>query len=885
MSLQRRLARGILAVLALILVFFGLTSMSYWDIEGFVTQILPVNITIAQTYENVAARWTQLGEIMHESAKNDVVGNDIDYSARILEIEKFITRIEEIITDRDRLASIRQVKLQFADFKKQLNAFDLLIKSRNRILRKNASRRSKAAEGLRADVINLLERFKSMMVDLNTTLKNPDFQASLGNTSSLIEKISRIEKDLVLAETEIALYLSVKKDKDSTKGSGKSSAERVESRFRAILFLLDRSVQESATTLHRRVLSQVSDKVKGFFDSFLKLRNILETPESDLLETEDQIGRLQASLNTLKQQGVTAAASEARFFWSLISSVSDQLMAHAGRNYRLIQAFLAIVMLTGIYLSISFPRRVGGPLKTLSSLISQFRFGNDTLQVPASDISEIDTLGKNFQKMAEKLKSQAEVNHVFLNSISGLAKIYVEMHQTETRLDRPWARRESAVDSITQLLIDHCPEIDLVKTMVIENRSETEDDKKKGEAAPYFIRLGDARFSDDFVRSPEMKPYLDSVGVNPDYPEKIPLGAGLTGWYYENSDEMKLDEDDSYFYDSRYPPHRISMNPILTSREHEKGLGGSLITFNLVVPGKNDDEQRTRGLLFVYFMDPKINLPGQKVSFIRIIAHQIASIIETDSLLEDHDEKRIMDDQLNMAREIQENLLPQSIPAVPGLKINKVNKPAAMVGGDYFDFFDLGGNRLGVVIADASGKNVPAAIIMTVFKTTLSTMELANMTAGEVLSRANRIIAKNITNDRFITAMYVIIDAASGNVELASAGHNPAFVTSGRGHDLILREKSIKGLPLGILEDYQYQTISFSLARGDLLLLYTDGVTEARNVDEQEYGETRLKKFLSKLRGKNPAEDLLKEIQEFSRHAEQHDDITAVTVEYDGSAR
>lgn len=76
---------------------------------------------------------------------------------------------------------------------------------------------------------------------------------------------------------------------------------------------------------------------------------------------------------------------------------------------------------------------------------------------------------------------------------------------------------------------------------------------------------------------------------------------------------------------------------------------------------------------------------------------------------------------------------------------------------------------------------------------------------------------------------------------MASAGHNPAFVTSGRGHDLMLREKFIKGLPLGILEDYQYQTISFALSRGDMLLLFTDGVTEARNSDEEQYGETRLK--------------------------------------------
>lgn len=882
MSLQRRLARGIFSVLAVILIFMGLTSMSYWDIEGFVINILPVNITIARSYERLAGRWTQLGEIVSEGLKAAPSDADSDNSSRTLEIEQIINKIEAVISDQQRLENIKNIKLLFANFNRQLTSFDLLAKSRNRILRKNSDRRSKAAEGLRSDVVSLLDRFKSMMVDLNTTLKNPDFQASLGNTSSLMDKISRIEKDLILAETEVALYLSLRKEKETGSKSGKSSASRVESRLRAIIFLLENSVRESSTTLHKRVLSQVEGKVKGFFDSFIKLRNILEAPESDLLETEDQIHRLQVSLTEIRQRGVASAIAEAEFFWNRIFSISDELMSHARRNYQLILAFLAIVLLAGIYMSISFPRAVGGPLKKLSSAISNFKLGNDTLQVPASDIEEIDTLGKTFQVMTERLNLQAEVNRNYLESIHSLTQVYRELHETETRVDSPTERLEKAVGLVLQQLIAQCPKIDLVKTMVIQTPPESADS--------YFTRLGDPEFSENFKKSHEFRVYCKSVGYNPDDPlqsneEKIPLELGLTGWYFDNSSGIKTGVDDASFFQPVYSPPPISQNPILAARDYEKGLCGSLVTEFLNVPGNNEDEkQNVRGLLFVYFLDPEIRLSWQEIFFIQIIASQIASIIETDSLLQEYDQKKLIDDQLNMAREIQENLLPQTIPVISGMKINHINKPAAEVGGDYFDFFALGNNRLGVVIADASGKNVPAAIIMTVFKTTLSTMELEHLSAGEVLSRANRIIAKNITNDRFITAMYVIIDAATGSVELASAGHNPAFVSSGRGHDLVLREKSVKCLPLGILEDYVYQTINFTLSAGDLLLLYTDGVTEARDTDENEFGESRLKKFLARPRGKNPADDLLKEIQEFSRLAVQHDDITAVTVEYNGSA-
>lgn len=882
MSLQQRLARGIFAVLGVILVFMILTSMSYWDIEGFVNKILPVNITIARSYERLAAGWTQLGEVLTESLKSGHADSDIDNSGKTLEIEQIINKIETLITDQQRLNSIKQIKLLFANFSRQLSSYDLLIKSRNRILRKNADRRSKAVEGLQSDVLSLLDRFKSMMTDLNATLKNPDFQASLGRTSSLMEKISRIEKDLILAETEVALYLSLKKDKDPISSkSGKSSASRVESRLRAILFLLDRSIHESTTTLHKRVLSQVESKIRSFFDSFTRLRNILEAPESDLLETEDQLHKLQSSLTEIKQQGIASAIEEAEFFWNRIFSISDQLMSHADRNYKLILAFLGLVLAVGLFFGFAFPRAVGGPLKKLSSEISNFRLGSsETLQIPESDISEIDTLGKAFMVMTDRLNLQAEVNRNYLESIHSLAHVYRELHETETRVDSPTERLEKAVGLVLQQLIAQCPKIDLVKIMVLQTDTESGEE--------FFHRLGEPEFSEKFKDSSEFKPYCESVGYLYDDPgasaeEKIPGEMGLTGWYFVNHPGIKTGAEDASFFQPVYSPSPISQNPILTARSHEKGLNGSLVTELLNVPGNSEDqEERSRGLLFVYFLDRDTKLSWQEIFFIQIIASQIASIIETDTLLQEHDQKKIIDDQLNMAREIQENLLPQTIPTIDGMRINRINKPAAEVGGDYFDFFSLGKNRIGVVIADASGKNVPAAIIMTVFKTTLSTMELNHMSAGEVLSRANRIIAKNITNDRFITAMYAIIDSGTGKVELASAGHNPAFVSSGRGHDLILREKSVKCLPLGILEDYEYQSITFDLIPGDLLLLYTDGVTEARNTEEEEFGESRLKRFLSRPRGANPAEDLLKEIYDFSRLAMQHDDITAVTIEYNG---
>lgn len=887
MSLQKQLTKGISVVLVVIIIFMILTTMFYRDIEGFVSILLPRNVTISRTYERISARWTTLADEAIANFKN----YNIDAAQKKNKAEglaPLLTKLDNLIIEAPRKQALELLKELNASFSAQLETYENLLASRNLILMTTSHQRAKAAQGLQTEVFSLLEQFKEMMTDFNRTLQNPDFKKSLGSTSSLLEKISRIEKDLILAETEISLYLSLK-DGSSTSLSdpkiAQNAASRVESRLRAILYLVGRSLKESEAIIHRRVLSQIETKVRSFFDSFQQLRNILEAPASELLEVEDKLERLISNLSQIKTIGVTKAIEEAEVFWGKIFLVSDEIKKYADENYRLILAFLAIVLMSGIYLNIVFPRKIGGPLKQLSLDIENFKLGTEATTRIHTGTAEIDSIGQSFNTMAQRLNLQAEVNQKYLESIHRLTQVYRELHETRKRTDSPNERIEKAINLILRQLVSQCPGIDLVKVMVIEERVQTEDDIKSKKER-YFIRIGEPEYSEKFRNSIEFEPYCQSVGFNHKNPseskeEIIPIDMGLCGWFYENNFGIKAGNEEASFFQPVYSPQSIKNNPILARRNYEKGLNGSLVTELLNVPDENfDEEPIDRGLLFVYFLDPDTKLTWQEIFFIQIIASQIASIIETDTLLQERDIKKHMDHQLNMAREIQENLLPQYVPFVERLKISKINKSAAEVGGDYYDFFELDKSRIGIVIADASGKNVPAAIIMTVFKTTLSTMDLAKMPAEEVLTRANRIIAKNITTDRFITAMYVIINAETGEVQMSSAGHNPAFVVSGRGMELALHEKNVSCPPLGIIEDFEYDSDTFKLCEGDMLFLYTDGVTEARNTMEEEFGESRLKKHLSRPRSDDPAQGLLKEIQEFALHTDQHDDITAVSIEY-----
>jgi serine phosphatase RsbU (regulator of sigma subunit) len=887
MSLQQQLTRGISVVLGVIAIFMALNLMSFWDIDGFVTNVLPRNVAIARTYERFGDIWNKL----FETAKDhlSIYDNElIKMPEQDLEVlANTINRLDNLVEAKERQTSLRDLQHLSTSYKKQLTAYYLLLTNRNRLQQKKFLKRQKATQGLETEVFNLLDRFKRMLADFNAALKNPDFQASLGQTSSLMEKISRIDKDLLLAETEVALYISQKSGGSASLSPnvGQKAATRVETRLRAILFLLENSIQESKTPIHKRVLSQVEKKIRRFYDSFQKMRNVLEAPQGELLEIEDQLAKQIKSLAELRVKANESATREAEIYWKRIFSISDQIKLHATNNHRLILAFLLIVLAAGIYMIFSLPRKIGGPLKKLSRQIENYKLGSEPPEIPRSNTEEIDSIANAYKIMAQKLNLQADINRSYMESIHSLTHVYRELHETRKRIDNPNERLEKAIDFILDQLITKCPKIDLLKVMVKKEKPSATNKKEK---VTYFLRLGDPEFSERFANSDEFPVYCESTRWNSEEPslsaeEIIPEGQGLTGHFYEESPGLKTGNDANSFFQAIYSPQKLSDLPTLRNRDFERGLNGCVFTEPLNLPQNDESEDKKElGLLFLYFLDPDTMLSWQDIFFIQIIASQLASIIETDNLLHERDLKRNLDEQLNTAKEIQDNLLPYSIPQVANLKITKFWKSAAEVGGDFYDFFVLDNKRVGVVIADASGKNVPAAIIMTVFKTALSTMELDKISAKDVLTRANKVISKNITPDRFITAMYVIINSETGEVELSSAGHNPAFVVSGRGLELSLHEKNVGGMPLGIIDDNEYESIRFRLKNNDQLFLYTDGVTEARDVNQAEFGEKGLKRFLMMPRANNPAEELGKVILRYSENAGQHDDITAVSIEYKG---
>ena len=240
--------------------------------------------------------------------------------------------------------------------------------------------------------------------------------------------------------------------------------------------------------------------------------------------------------------------------------------------------------------------------------------------------------------------------------------------------------------------------------------------------------------------------------------------------------------------------------------------------------------------------------------------------------------------ELDIATGIQTSILPKTFPAFPGRKefdIYAKMIPAKEVGGDLYDFFLIDKYRLGIIIGDVSGKGIASALLMAVCKSLLKATALKGMPADNVLSEVNNILADESPSNMFVTVFYGVLDTRNGSFEYSNAGHNPPYLISADGKVSML--DNIGGLMLGAMKNSEYESNILSVKSNESIFLYTDGVTEAFDKDENEFHDSRLYDSLAK-NNTSPAvqlvENIIGEVQNFTGGVDQSDDITCMALKY-----
>lgn len=236
-----------------------------------------------------------------------------------------------------------------------------------------------------------------------------------------------------------------------------------------------------------------------------------------------------------------------------------------------------------------------------------------------------------------------------------------------------------------------------------------------------------------------------------------------------------------------------------------------------------------------------------------------------------------IEQELRVAQRIQQTLLPKALPTLAGWQVAAHYQPARAVGGDFYDFIDLPDGRLGLVVGDVTDKGVPAALVMATTRTLLRAVAQRLDSPGEVLERVNEILCNDIPPNMFVTCLYAILDPDNGHLNYANAGHDPPYQRTEGG----LQELRATGMPLGLLPGMVYEEKETTLAPGESVLFYSDGLVEAHNPGREMFSFPRLRRLMAAHPGGAALIDfLLAELAEFTGPDwEQEDDVTFVTLE------
>ena len=613
--------------------------------------------------------------------------------------------------------------------------------------------------------------------------------------------------------------------------------------------------------------------------------------------------------------------------WVIMSEIDEAealLPAHRLRNRTLI--LMGVLTLGVIFISFMFARTMTRPIQNLTEKAKRIAQGDLGLTIEASGGDEIAQLARNFDAMREALRemvegleekvaertkdlsdSETRVRAILNNAADAIIVIdsagVIQEFNPSAEATFGYQANEVVGGKVDVLMPDrHARDHDnhlqryheTGEKHVVDQTREVEGLRKDGTEFPLELHVGEAVLDAEklFVgivrditdRKQQEKEIADNLSFVTTLVDSVPnpiFVKDTSGRYvkfnraYEQAFDIRREdivgksvmELDFFPEDYRNSRHEEDLRLLRaggsTHREMTVTLGDGQKHDMLFWARAFELSDGSRGGVLGVFVD---------ISQQKELERQLGIA------------NKRMGDELNIGRHIQMSMIPLTFPRFPehkDLDVWAYIRPAREVGGDFYDFFMIDDRYFAFVIADVSGKGVPAALMMAVAKTLLKSRSQDTRSTENIISAANNELSENNDDCMFITAFFGIIDTKTGTMTYTNAGHNPPYLVKSDGTILALDQ--LHGPMVGVMPGIPYGESLLTLDVDDKIVLYTDGVTEAFDANRNDYGEGRLEEFIkrsAKLGTKYLVESLVQDVDEFSGEEEQSDDITVFCLRY-----
>ncbi|MBO6584625.1 MAG: SpoIIE family protein phosphatase [Gracilimonas sp.] len=411
-------------------------------------------------------------------------------------------------------------------------------------------------------------------------------------------------------------------------------------------------------------------------------------------------------------------------------------------------------------------------------------------------------------------------------------------------------------------------QLNLLMELVGKINSNLELDKLLREIMDSAKIIMDTEASSLFLLSEDKSKLTLTIPTGPATAElsgkSMPSNQGLSGWVVQNVEPVLVRD--------------VQKDPRFAG---ELSVSSSFTTKDLIcVPLINHNGKVIGALQAINKKNPE-ELSEDLIPVFQTMANQAAIAIENAKLQQERIEKELMDKELEVARTIQSGFWPKEVPNIPHYRIAGCSKPAKSVGGDYYDYIPIPGTkRWGFTVADVTGKGVPASLLMATMRASLRSHVENNKNVGDSINSVNKLIYEDSPIDKFITAVYGELDTETHTFNYVNAGHNNPYLLDVHNHNLSQLE--VGGVMLGIMDPVDFKGDSIKLYSGNKLILFSDGIPEARNTEGEFFSDEGFEQWLLEHKSLTPSQmmmNLLKTIDNFSKGQPQSDDITLIIIE------
>lgn len=346
--------------------------------------------------------------------------------------------------------------------------------------------------------------------------------------------------------------------------------------------------------------------------------------------------------------------------------------------------------------------------------------------------------------------------------------------------------------------------------------------------------------------------------------KSIPSDQGISGWVVQNLEPVII--------------HDVQKDPRFVG---ELSVNSTFTTHNLICVPLINHNGNVIGALQAINRKNSAHFTEDLIPVFQTLANQAAIAIENAKLQEERIEKELLQKELDVARTIQSGFWPKEVPNIPDYRVAGCSKPAKSVGGDYYDYIPIPNtNRWGFTVADVTGKGVPASLLMATMRASLRSHVENNNSVSDSINKLNKLIFEDSPVDKFITAIYGELDTKTHSFNYVNAGHNNPYLLKVNKHTLT--KLNVGGVMLGIMDPVNFKADSISIGPGEKLILFSDGIPEARNKEGDFFSDEAFEEWLLEHKSLTPSQmmmNLLKTIENFAQGQSQSDDITMIIIE------